>query len=227
MRAVVDDAQAAAPVHLADGHGAGRPVDRLDDGDVAVQGVRVGHAGRVADDAAGHGIGAGGLPSGGGGAGGPVAAVAPVGAHVQSVFMASHARPPCALPVRIGLAHVVGPVGSVEPRLGLRDGHAVTHLAGRDASRDASRRSVGAAVLAAAEDREHGQRRASAEQGQQARREHGREDPMAAGPAHCVFLSDQKGFCPPTTTSTVRQGCWTVPYPVAEITVYASSPAFT
>ncbi len=50
---------------------------------------------------------------------------------------------------------------------------------------------------------------------------------MAAGPAHCVFLSDQKGFCPPTTTSTVRQGCWTVPYPVAEITVYASSPAFT
>lgn len=94
-------------------------------------------------------------------------------------------------------------------------------------SRDASRRSVGAAVLAAAEDREHGQRRASAEQGQQARREHGREDPMAAGPAHCVFLSDQKGFCPPTTTSTVRQGCWTVPYPVAEITVYASSPAFT
>ena len=54
-----------------------------------------------------------------------------------------------------------------------------------------------------------------------------REDPMAAGPAHCVFLSDQKGFCPPTTTSTVRQGCWTVPYPVAEITVYASSPAFT
>lgn len=62
VRAVVDDAQAAAPVHLADGHGAGRPVDRLDDGDVAVQGVRVGHAGRVADDAAGHGIGAGGLP---------------------------------------------------------------------------------------------------------------------------------------------------------------------
>ena len=192
------------------------------------RGRRAGHAGRVADDAAGHGIGAGGLPSGGGGAGRPVAAVAPVGAHVQSDFMPSHARPPGALPVRIGLAHVVGPV-----RIPLNHALACAMVMPSRTSPVTTLpvvppdRSGGAAVLAAAEDREHGQRRASAEQGQQARREHGREDPMAAGPAHCVFLSDQKGFCPPTTTSTVRQGCWTVPYPVAEITVYASSPAFT